>query len=110
MQTQAQLMHYIATALNNMVKEEEIERHHRALERIDEERNALRQESLNIREQLKELDASINAQKMEAYKKLIGAKIKHYKWIETHKENKSNNNPASSTTGSTSSSSIHTLQ
>ena len=51
MQTQAQLMHYIAIALNNMVKEQEIERHHRALEQIDEDKIALGWARLNNKEQ-----------------------------------------------------------
>jgi hypothetical protein len=51
MQIHAQLMHYIATALTNMAKEEEMERHHRAEEELWRDRIGVERGRLQLREQ-----------------------------------------------------------
>ena len=106
MQTQAQLMHYIAIALNNMVKEQEIERHHRALEEIDEEKNALGWARLNNKEQYDKAKIQYYNYKLAEDTKYKDAKIKHMQWEETHKGKSSSNTTSSSTSSNTNSGQI----
>lgn len=78
MQTHAQLMHYIASALVGMARVHETERHHLAEEELWGDRIGVESERLQMLEMLERL----NAQKTEAYEQYLKAKEQHLKALD----------------------------